>query len=211
MPSRADWGYPDSKPVSIYPKQLQNLIDEFQKLPSIGTKTAQRLALHVLDHPVEARALANALMGARQIKLCDRCFNITGEELCGICVDGRRSRELICVVEEAKDIIALERTGQYKGLYHVLGGAISPMEGIGPEKLKITELLDRLKKTPVKEVIIATNPNMEGEGTALYLSKLIKPLGIRVTRIASGIPVGGDLEYADEMTLGKALEGRRDI
>jgi recombination protein RecR len=197
--------------LSVYPKQLDKLIQELQKLPSIGAKTAQRLALHILDHPDEAHSLANALMGARSIKLCRQCFNISSEDLCDICADNRRSQEMICVVEEAKDIIALERARQYNGLYHVLGGVIAPMEGIGPEKLKITELLDRLKKNPIREVIIATNPNLEGEATALYLSKLLKPLGVKVTRIASGIPVGGDLEYADEMTLSKALEGRRPV
>jgi recombination protein RecR len=197
--------------LSVYPKQLEKLIEELQKLPGIGAKSAQRLALHVLDHADEAHSLANALVGARQVKLCRQCFNISGAEICDICADKTRSPETICVVEEAKDIIALERARQFRGLYHVLGGVIAPMEGIGPEKLKITELLDRLKKTAVREVIIATNPNMEGEATALYLSKLLKPLGLRVTRIASGIPVGGDLEYADEMTLSKALEGRRII
>ena len=197
--------------MSIYPKQLENLITELQKLPSIGAKTAQRLALHILDYPEDARSLANALMGVRQIKLCRRCFNISGEELCDICADTRRSQEIICVVEQAKYIMAIERTGQYRGLYHVLGGSIAPMDGIGPEKLKIAELLERLKDSPIKEVIIATNSNMEGEATAMYLSKLLKPLGVKATRIASGIPVGGDLEYADEMTLGKALEGRRDL
>lgn len=197
--------------MSVYPKQLENLINELQKFPSIGAKTAQRLALHVLDHPEEARSLAGALVGVRQVKLCQRCFNISGEDLCDICADPGRSQETVCVVEQAKDIMAIERTGQYHGLYHVLGGAIAPMDGVGPEKLKIAELLERLKDAPIKEVIIATNPNMEGEATAMYLSKLLKPLGIRTTRIASGIPVGGDLEYADEMTLGKALEGRRDL
>ncbi len=197
--------------MSVYPKQLDSLIAELQKLPSIGAKTAQRLALHILDQPEEARALANAIMGVRQIKLCRRCFNISGAELCDICVDNRRSQEIVCVVEQAKDIIAIERTGQYHGLYHVLGGAVSPMEGVGPEKLKIAELLERLKESPVREVIVATNPNMEGEATAMYLSKLLKPLGVKTTRIASGIPVGGDIEYADEMTIGKALEGRRDL
>lgn len=197
--------------MSVYPKQLQKLIEELQKLPSIGAKTAQRLALHVLDHPEDARLLANALVGMRNVKLCRQCFNISGSEICDICADGRRSSDIICVVEEAKDIIAIERTGQYKGLYHVLGGVIAPMEGVGPEKLRISELLDRLKKSRVKEVIVATNPNIEGEATALYLSKLLKPLGVKTSRIASGVPVGGDLEYADEMTLGKAFEGRRDI
>lgn len=197
--------------MSVYPKQLERLIEQFQKLPSIGAKTAQRLALHILGHPENARELANALMGARQIRLCENCFNISSEDICDICADPHRNKDILCVVEEAKDIISIERTGQYSGLYHVLGGLIAPLEGIGPEKLKITELLERLKSSSVKEVIIATNPNLEGEATAMYLSKLLKPLGVKPTRIASGIPVGGDIEYADEMTLGKAFEGRRDL
>lgn len=198
--------------MSYYPKPLENLIDELVKLPSIGVKTAQRLALHILSQPDDAKSLAAALLEARQnIKLCRVCFNFSGADICDICADNSRRRDIYCVVEEAKDIIAIERTGFFKGLYHVLGGAISPMEGIGPEKLKIPELLERLKKAPVNEVVLATNPNLEGEATAMYLAKLIKPMGVKVTRIASGLPVGGDLEYADEITLGRAFEGRRDL
>lgn len=198
--------------MSYYPKPLEKLIDELVKLPSIGAKTAQRLALHILAQPDDAKALAAALLEARQnVKLCRICFNFSGAEICDICADKTRQRDILCVVEEAKDIIAIERTGLFKGLYHVLGGAIAPMEGIGPEKLKIPELLERLKKAPVHEVVLATNPNLEGEATAMYLAKLLKPMGVKVTRIASGLPVGGDLEYADEITLGRALEGRRDI
>lgn len=198
--------------MSYYPKPLENLINELVKLPSIGRKTAQRLALHILSQPDDAKSLAAALLEARQnVKLCRICFNFSGADICDICADKSRRRDIYCVVEEAKDIIAIERTGFFQGLYHVLGGAIAPMEGVGPEKLKIPELLERLKKAPVDEVILATNPNLEGEATAMYLAKLLKPMGIKVTRIASGLPVGGDLEYADEITLGRALEGRRDL
>jgi recombination protein RecR len=198
--------------MSYYPEPLAKLIDELTKLPSIGAKTAQRLALHILAHPEEAQSLASALSSCGEhIKLCRSCFNFTANELCDICVDKDRRQDLFCLVEEARDVIAIERTGLFNGLYHVLGGAIAPMEGIGPEKLRIPELFDRLKQKPVAEVVIATNPNLEGEATAMYLAKLLKPLGIKTTRIASGLPVGGDLEYADEMTLGRALEGRRDL
>lgn len=181
-------------------------------MPSIGAKTAQRLALHILSQPDDAKSLAAALLEARQnVKLCRICFNFSGADICDICADKSRRQDIYCVVEDAKDIIAIERTGLFKGLYHVLGGAIAPMEGVGPEKLKIPELLERLKKAPVDEVVLATNPNLEGEATAMYLARLLKPMGIKVTRIASGLPVGGDLEYADEITLGRALEGRRDL
>ncbi len=198
--------------MPIYPKPLEDLINELVKLPSVGHKTAQRLALYVLDHPQIGPPLARALVDVgRRLRLCRDCFNFSTEELCEICRDSERRRDIFCVVEEAKDVIALERTGQFKGLYHVLGGAIAPMDGVGPENLKISQLLERLKDAEVKEVIVATNPNVEGEATALYLAELLKPLGVRATRIASGLPVGGDLEYADEMTIGKALEGRRDL
>ena len=198
--------------MSYYPKPLENLINELVKLPSIGAKTAQRLALHILTQPDDAKALAAALLEAEQnVKLCRICFNFSADDICDICADRSRRRDIYCVVEEAKDIIAIERTGFFNGLYHVLGGAIAPMEGVGPEKLKIPELLERLKKAPVDEVVLATNPNLEGEATAMYLAKLLKPMGIKVTRIASGLPVGGDLEYADEITLGRAFEGRRDL
>lgn len=191
---------------------MENLINELVKFPSIGAKTAQRLALHILSQPDDAKSLAAALLAAEQnIKLCRICFNFSAADICDICADKSRRHDIYCVVEEAKDIIAIERTGFFKGLYHVLGGAIAPMEGVGPEKLKIPELLERLKKAPVDEVVLATNPNLEGEATAMYLAKLLKPMGIKVTRIASGLPVGGDLEYADEITLGRAFEGRRDL
>lgn len=198
--------------MSYYPRPLENLINELVKLPSIGTKTAQRLALHILAHPDDAKSLAGALLEAQQnIKLCRNCFNFSSGDICDICADKNRRRDIYCIVEEARDIIAIERTGFFKGLYHVLGGAIARMEGIGPEKLKIPELLERLKNAPVHEVVLATNPNLDGEATAMYLAKLIKPMGVKVTRIASGLPVGGDLEYADEITLGRAFEGRRDL
>ncbi len=198
--------------MSLYPKPLEELISELVKLPSIGSKTAQRLALHILAHPDDAKSLVGAILEAkRNVRLCNRCFNFSSGEICEICADENRGQDIYCVVEEAKDIIAVERTGFFKGLYHVLGGAIVPMDGIGPENLKIPELLERLKKAPVNEVVLAMNPNIEGEATAMYLAKLLKPLGVKVTRIASGLPVGGDLEYADEITLGRALEGRRDV
>jgi len=198
--------------MSIYPKPLEKLINELVKLPSIGAKTAQRLALHILAHPDDAKSLAAALTDARQgVRLCRNCGNFSSEDICDICADKTRRQDIYCVVEQAPDIIAIERTGQFNGVYHVLGGVIAPMDGVGPEKLRLSELLERLKKSPVQEVVIATNPNLEGEATALYLAKLLKPLGVKVTRIASGLPVGGELEYADEITLGRALEGRRDI
>ena len=198
--------------MTLYPKPLEELINELVKLPSIGSKTAQRLALHILAHPHEAKSLAESIITAqRDVRLCRQCFNFSGGEICDICADKSRKQDIYCVVGEAKDIIAVERSGAYRGLYHVLGGVISPMEGMGPEKLKIPELLERLKKAPVHEVVLALNPNIEGEATAMYLAKLIKPLGVKVTKIASGLPVGGDLEYADEITLGRALDGRRDV
>ncbi|KKK61969.1 hypothetical protein LCGC14_3009010, partial [marine sediment metagenome] len=175
------------------------------------SKMAQRLALHILTHPDDTKSLVKALIEAKQnVRLCNRCFNFSSGDICDICADENRGQDIFCVVEEAKDIIAVERTGSFKGLYHVLGGAIVPMDGIGPENLKIPELLERLKKAPVNEVVLAMNPNIEGEATAMYLAKLLKPLGVKVTRIASGLPVGGDLEYADEMTLTRAVEGRRE-
>ena len=199
--------------MSIYTPALQKLIDELGKLPGVGPKSAQRIAFHLIKIPEqEALSLANAIQQAKQkVRFCETCFNMSDEVICEICSDSQRDSSLVCVVEEPRDIVALERTREYKGLYHVLQGAINPIDGIGPEQLKIRELLERLKGNTVVEVILCTNPNIEGEATAMYLAKLIEPLGIQVSRIASGLPVGGDLEYADELTLGRALEGRRNI
>jgi len=199
--------------MSIYTPALQKLIDELGKLPGVGPKSAQRIAFHLIKIPEqEALSLADAIQQAKQkVRFCETCFNMSDEAICEICSDSQRDSSLVCVVEEPRDIVALERTREYKGLYHVLQGAINPIDGIGPEQLKIRELLERLKGNAVVEVILCTNPNIEGEATAMYLAKLIEPLGIQVSRIASGLPVGGDLEYADELTLGRALEGRRNI
>ena len=199
--------------MSIYTPALQKLIDELGKLPGVGPKSAQRIAFHLIKIPEQdALSLAVAIQQAKQkVRFCETCFNMSDEAICEICSDSQRDSSLICVVEEPRDIVALERTREYKGLYHVLQGAINPIDGIGPEQLKIRELLERLKGNTVVEVILCTNPNIEGEATAMYLAKLIEPLGIQVSRIASGLPVGGDLEYADELTLGRALEGRRNI
>jgi recombination protein RecR len=196
-----------------YPEPIAKLIDGFMKLPGIGPKTAARLAFFVLgmkeDDVLEiAKALVNA---KRNLVYCSVCQNITDVDPCRICSDTSRDRSLICVVQEPKDLIAMEKTREYNGYYHVLHGAISPMEGIGPEDIRISELLRRLEDEEVQELILATNPNIEGEATAMYISRLVKPFGIRVTRIAHGLPVGGDLEYADEVTISKALEGRREL
>lgn len=198
---------------------IQDLIEEFSKLPGIGPKSAQRVAFHLLKLPAEdARRLSDAIQVVKdKVRLCERCFNVSDQDLCGYCSDSRRDQSIICVVQEPPDIVALERTREYRGLYHVLQGAISPIEGVTPEHLRIRELLFRLQTpldpeaAPVAEVIVATNPNTEGEATAMYLARLIGPSGIRVSRLASGLPVGGDLEYADEVTLGRALEGRRTL
>ena len=199
--------------MSIYTPALQKLIDELGKLPGVGPKSAQRIAFHLIKLPEQdALSLANAIQEAKQkVRFCEKCFNMSDEAICEICSDTQRDSSLVCVVEEPRDIVALERTREYKGLYHVLQGAINPIDGVGPEQLKIRELLERLKENTLQEVILCTNPNIEGEATAMYLAKLIEPLGIQVSRIASGLPVGGDLEYADELTLGRALEGRRKI
>jgi recombination protein RecR len=196
----------------MYAGPVQDLVDELSKLPGIGPKTAQRLAFHLLKTgPDEARSLAQAILElTERIRFCTRCFNISTEELCDFCSDARRDQTVVCVVEEPRDIPPIEKTGEFRGLYHVLGGAISPIDGIGPDDLRTAELLARVKEG-VNEVIVATNPNVEGEATAMYLSRLLSPLDVRVTRIASGLPVGGDLEYADEVTLGRAFEGRREI
>jgi len=192
---------------------VTRLIEEFSRLPGIGPKTASRLTFYLLRAPKEqAEALARAIGELREKTVyCSVCFNIAEESPCPICRDEGRDRSIICVVEEPLDVLAIERTGEYNGLYHVLHGAISPVEGIGPEDLKIRELLERLRTEPVREVILATNPSLEGEATAMYLHRQIAPLGIKVTRLARGLPVGGDLEYADEVTLARALEGRREM
>lgn len=198
--------------MTIYPQPMARLIDEFSKLPGVGAKTAQRLAFYVLNMEYsDAKKLSEAIVEAKDnIKYCSCCGNLTDTDPCMICGNTSRDRDTVCVVQEPKDVIAMERTREFRGLYHVLHGAISPLGGVGPDDIKIKELLSRM--TPeVKEVILATNPNVEGEATAMYISRLLKPLGVKVTRIAHGIPVGGDLEYADEVTLSKALEGRREI
>ncbi|WP_432406255.1 recombination mediator RecR [Wukongibacter sp. M2B1] len=192
---------------------VARLIEEFSKLPGIGKKTAQRLAFHVLNsREDDAINLAQAIIEAkRKTRYCSICSNITDMDPCNICTSPKRNKSVICVVEDPRDIAAMERIREYNGLYHVLHGAISPMEGVGPEDIKIKELLVRLQGDDIEEIILATNPNIEGEATSMYISKLVKPLGIKVTRIAHGVPVGGDLEYADEVTLAKALEGRREL
>ena len=199
--------------MSFYAAPIAKLIDELAKLPGVGNKTAQRLAFHILKMSAgDVEQLAAAISSAKKnIRQCRVCCNITDSEVCGICSNTKRDSSIICVVEDPKDVVAMEKTREFKGLYHVLNGAISPMEGIGPEEIRIKELLTRVANTDIKEVIIATNPNIEGEATAMYISRLLKPAGIMVTRIAHGVPVGGDLEYADEVTLMKALEGRREI
>jgi len=199
--------------ASAYAPAVQTLIDELGRLPGIGPKSAQRIAFHLLRLPAQdSERLASAITEAKaRVRFCSRCFNVSEDELCGICADDRRDATMLCVVEEARDIVAVEKTGEFRGRYHVLLGAISPIEGIGPDQLKVKELLGRLEPEHVAEVILCTNPNVEGEATALYLARLLKPLGLKVTRIASGLPVGGDLEYADELTLGRALEGRREV
>jgi recombination protein RecR len=199
--------------VAYYPEPVARLIDAFQRLPGIGPKTAQRLTFYMLKRPAdEARELGDALLAMKQkITYCRACFNVTDEDPCRICSDPRRDEHVICVVEEPNDLLAVERTGEYRGRYHVLLGALSPLDGIGPDDLKIRELLARLEGRETTEVILATNPNVEGEATALYLAKLLRPHAVRITRIARGLPVGGDLEYADQVTLSKALEGRREI
>ncbi len=204
--------------AAVTPEPVTRLIEAFAQLPGIGPKTASRLTFYLLRRPAEqAETLAHALLDLKQKTVfCDICYNITETSPCAVCRDERRDRSIICVVEEPLDVIAIDRTGEYHGLYHVLHGAISPVEGIGPDELRIGELLTRLQKAreqgePVREVLLATNPNLEGEATAMYLARLIRPLGIRVTRLARGLPVGGDLEYADAVTLGRALQGRREM
>jgi recombination protein RecR len=197
----------------MFEAPIQRLIDELSRLPGIGQKSAQRLAFHLLTvEEVDARRLAEAIVTMReQVRLCQRCFNVTDSAECSICRDLRRDTSLVCVVERAQDIVVVEKTGEFRGRYHVLGGAISPIEGIGPEQLRMRELVARTAAEEVKEVIVATNPTVEGDTTALYIARILKPLGVRVSRLASGLPVGGDLDYADEITLGRALSGRRDL
>ncbi|MGI9120912.1 MAG: recombination mediator RecR [Acidimicrobiales bacterium] len=197
----------------MYAGPVQDLIEEFGRLPGIGPKSAQRIVFHLLKVPKEdARRLARAITEMKErVAFCARCFNVAEGEECGVCADPRRDSHLLCVVEEPRDIVAVEKTHEFRGRYHVLQGAISPIEGIGPDQLKVRELLARLEPEAVSEVILCTNPNIEGEATAMYLARLLHPLGVKVTRIASGLPVGGDLEYADELTLGRALEGRREV
>lgn len=196
-----------------YTKPLAKLIEEFQKLPGIGPKSAQRMAFHLLKMPVnEVRQFSAAIIDAKEkIRYCKTCFNMSSQDPCEICSSQKRDGSMICVVAETKDLIALERTREYKGFYHVLQGLISPLDGIGPEDLRIKELIERSAHEGVQEIILALNPSIEGEATSLYLNKLIKPLGVKVSRIAFGLPVGGDLEYADEITLARALEGRREM
>jgi recombination protein RecR len=197
----------------VYEGAIQDLIDELGRLPGVGPKSAQRIAFHVLSaDPADVNRLATALRKVKElVRFCTTCFNVAESEQCRVCRDTRRTNEVLCVVEEPKDVVAIERTGEFRGRYHVLGGAINPLEGIGPDNLKIRELLMRLGTGEVKELILATDPNTEGEATATYLALMVKPMGIAVTRLASGLPVGGDLEYADEITLGRAFEGRRAV
>ena len=195
----------------MYEGAIQDLIDELGRLPGVGPKSAQRIAFHVLSaDPTDVKRLAAALHRVKDlVRFCTTCFNVAESELCRICRDPRRHDEAICVVEEPKDVVAIEKTREFRGRYHILGGAISPIEGIGPDELRVKELVTRLASAEVTEIILATDPNLEGEATATYLARLLKPMGLRVTRLASGLPVGGDLEYADELTLGRAFEGRR--
>lgn len=196
----------------MYEGAVQELIDELGRLPGVGPKSAQRLAFHILEaDPEDMNRLVTAITTVKErVKFCSVCFNVTEQETCNICRDPRRDPSVICVVEESKDVLAVERTRSFRGRYHVLGGAINPIAGIGPEQLRIRELLTRLNDGAIQEIIIATDPNLEGEATATYLARMLKSIGIAVTRLASGLPVGGDLEYADEVTLGRAFEGRRN-
>ncbi len=197
----------------MYEGVVQDLIDELGRLPGVGPKSAQRIAFHLLTaDPADVTRLSEVLAEVKaKVRFCERCGNVAQAELCRICADPRRDQTAICVIEEPKDVVAVERTREFRGTYHVLGGAISPMDGIGPDDLRITELMTRLADGAVTEVIIATDPNIQGEATATFLSRLLKDMGIRITRLASGLPVGGDLEYADEITLGRAFEGRRVV
>jgi recombination protein RecR len=195
----------------VYEGVVQDLIDELGRLPGVGPKGAQRIAFHILQaDPADVRRLAHVLADVKdKVRFCEECGNVTEQAQCQICRDPRRDVSVLCVVEESKDVVAIERTREFRGRYHVLGGAISPIEGIGPDDLRVRELMARLADGRVSELILATDPNLEGEATATYLARLVKPMGLKVTRLASGLPVGGDLEYADEVTLGRAFEGRR--
>ena len=197
----------------MYEGIVQDLIDELGRLPGVGPKGAQRIAFYLLDaDPADVRRLAVVLTEVKdKVRFCAVCGNVAEAELCRVCRDPRRDTTVLCVVEESKDVVAIERTREFRGRYHVLGGAISPIEGVGPDQLRVRELMARLADGEVTEVILATDPNLEGEATATYLSRLLRPMGLRVTRLASGLPVGGDLEYADEITLGRAFEGRRSV
>jgi recombination protein RecR len=199
--------------ANVYPVSVQELIDELGRLPGVGPKSAQRIAFHLLKLPAQdALRLSRAIAEAKErVSFCDRCFNIAEGTVCDLCSDDRRDATVVCVVEEPRDIVAVEKTQEFNGRYHVLQGAISPIDGVGPDQLRVRELLARLDAEGIEEVILCTNPNLEGEATAMYLSRLLKDLDVKVTRIASGLPVGGDLEYADELTLGRALEGRREV
>jgi recombination protein RecR len=197
----------------MFEPPIQRLVDELARLPGIGRKSAQRLAFHLLNvEEADAERLGHAIIDLRQqVRLCDRCFNITAGMECSVCLDLRRDPTTVCVVERAQDIAVLERTQEFAGRYHVLGGAISPIAGVGPDQLRMKELVARIGNESIQEVIVATNPTVEGDTTALYLAKLLKPLGVRVSRLASGLPVGGDLDYADEITLGRAIAGRKEL
>jgi recombination protein RecR len=197
----------------MFEPPVQRLIDEFARLPGVGQKSAQRLAFHLLNaEDADARRLADAIIDMKaSVRLCRRCFNVTAEDECSICLDQRRDPAVVCVVERAQDIPVIERTQEFHGRYHVLGGAISPIAGIGPETLRMSELVDRVEQERIAEVIAATNPTVEGDTTALYLARILKPLGVKVSRLASGLPVGGDIDYADEITLGRALAGRMEL
>jgi recombination protein RecR len=199
--------------VSVYAGPVQDLIDELGRLPGVGPKSAQRIAFHLLKvSKDDALRLARSISEVKdKVRFCAQCFNVSEGELCGICADPRRDTTMVCVVEEPRDLVAVEKTGEFKGSYHVLQGAINPIEGVGPEQLRIRELLERIGTSGLEEVILCTNPNLEGEATALYLTRVLEVPGLTVSRIASGLPVGGDLEYADELTLGRALEGRRVV
>lgn len=199
--------------MSLYAPSIEKLIESFERLPSIGHKTAQRLAFYMLDlSNEEVKEFTDSIINAKKnLKFCSKCFNISDTEPCNICSNPKRDEGTICVVEDVRDVLAMERTHEYNGVYHVLHGSISPMNGVGPDDIKIKELLSRIMGGEVKEIILATNPRVEGEATSMYISKLVKPLGVKVTRIARGIPIGGDLEYTDEVTLSKALEGRSEM
>jgi recombination protein RecR len=211
--ARPDRAAAGSWASDLYEGIVQDLIDELGRLPGVGPKSAQRIAFHVLSaDPADVRRLAEVLVEVKdKVRFCVTCGNVAEDEQCRICRDPRRDPHILCVVEEPKDVVAIERTREYRGRYHVLGGAISPIEGIGPDDLRIKQLVQRLSDEAVTEVILATDPNLEGEATSTYLTRLLRPMGLRITRLASGLPVGGDLEYADEVTLGRAFEGRRSV